>query len=82
MPKVEISVGGGRAPVRAVTVDLDGDGQPAWYYLMGDARGTLAYTLGPLGAKTGRFQMSVSVVDERGCEAMLGAPLPVVQVQR
>lgn len=79
---VPITVTGGRWPVHAVTLTLNGSNQPATYYLVReDARGTLTYAVGPL-TKIGRFQMSIAVSDERGCEATLAAPWPIVTVTK
>jgi hypothetical protein len=57
----------GANPVHAATVDFPNDGQPAWYYVVADARPSLQYWVGPF-KKAGRFQLIVNARDERGCE--------------
>jgi hypothetical protein len=61
----------GPSPVHYVAIDMLGDGEPAWYFTMFDARFTAPYVLGPM-KKRGRFEMTVRAVDEMGCEISNG----------
>lgn len=74
-----MTVSGGKWPVHGVVLDLIGDGQSAWYYLVEDARGQRRMNL-LVTAVPGTYQLTVSVQDERGCTATLPGPLPVVTV--
>lgn len=69
----------GAVPVTNVVIDLVGDGASGWYYSVADGRGTHDWTVFT-SARTGRFQILVSVVDVNGCEAML-APGTYITVQ-
>ena len=57
----------GANPVHAVSVDFPNDGQPAWYFVVTDARPSAPYRVGPLKT-AGRFALVVNARDERGCE--------------
>lgn len=57
--------------VVSIRVDLWGDGQPGWYYVMDDGRPALTVLWGPL-TRAGRFELTVALVDAQGCEATLG----------
>lgn len=64
----------GPSPVHSVVLDLVSDGQPAWYYVLGDARGSQHYTVGPF-KKRGRSEFTARAVDEMGCEIANGVRL-------
>jgi hypothetical protein len=58
------------APVHAVTIDFIGDGQPAFYFVPSEGRGTITYPITPV--RSGRYEVTIAVVDERGCEGTYG----------
>jgi hypothetical protein len=66
----------GPSPVHAVDIDLLSDGQPAWYYVLGEARGTVLYRVGPFKGR-GRSELVVWAHDEMGCEVRNGTRLYV-----
>lgn len=69
----------GPSPVTLVTVDLMGDGHPAWYVPLADGRGDVTLAVGP-PRRAGRYQVAIEAADSRGCTGSIGFG-PFVTVQ-
>lgn len=60
----------GANPVSALVVDLIGDGQPAWYYVVPDARAGVEVAVGPM-KRAGTYEITLLATDTRGCQVTL-----------
>jgi|OpeIllAssembly_1097287.scaffolds.fasta_scaffold00045_20 hypothetical protein len=65
--------------VTSLSIEALGDGYPAFYYTMEDARSGPLPVIGPF-RRVGTFSLMIKAVDDRGCEGFQATPFPRITV--